>query len=93
MSSVDTATEEAILGALRTVRRGRTTIMVAHRVSTIRDADEILVLDRGRIVERGTHASLLDRGGLYADMHRRQQLEEEIEEMPAPAPPEVSSRE
>ena len=79
LSSVDTATEEAILRDLRRIRQSRTTIMVAHRVSTVRDADEILVLDRGRVVERGTHDTLVAAGGLYADMYRRQLLEEEID--------------
>jgi ATP-binding cassette subfamily B protein len=78
LSAVDTATEEAILRELRPVRRSRSCLMVAHRVSTVRDADQILVLSGGRIVERGTHDALVAHGGLYADMHRRQLLEEEI---------------
>jgi ATP-binding cassette subfamily B protein len=78
LSAVDTATEEAILAKLRDVRRARTCLIVAHRVSTVRDADQILVLDQGRIVERGTHDSLLAHGGLYAAMDRRQRLEQEI---------------
>jgi ATP-binding cassette subfamily B protein len=78
LSAVDTATEEAILKELRAVRRSRTCLIVSHRVSTVRDADQIVVLDRGRVVERGTHDELVARGGMYADMHRRQQLEEEI---------------
>jgi ATP-binding cassette subfamily B protein len=78
LAAVDTATEEQILQHLRGVRRSRTCLIVAHRVSTVRDADQILVLDRGRIVERGTHESLVRAGGLYADMHRRQLLEEEL---------------
>jgi ABC-type multidrug transport system ATPase subunit len=59
--------------------RERTSIVVAHRISTVKDADEILVLDDGRIAERGTHRELLERGGLYAAMYRRQLLEEELE--------------
>jgi ATP-binding cassette subfamily B protein len=92
LSSVDTETEESILRELRTIRRSRTTIMVAHRVSTVRDADEILVLDRGRVVERGTHESLIAAEGLYADMHRRQILEQEIEDMTSGLNPEVAPR-
>jgi ATP-binding cassette subfamily B protein len=79
LSSVDTRTERSILRGLREVMRGRTSIVVAHRVSTVIDADRIAVVDDGRIVEVGDHASLLARGGLYADLFRRQQLEEEID--------------
>lgn len=78
LSAVDTATEEAILTRLRDVRRARTCLIVAHRVSTVRDADLILVLDQGRIIEQGTHRSLLAQGGVYASMDRRQRLEQEI---------------
>ncbi len=78
LSAVDTATEDAILRELGTVRQHRTCIIVAHRISTVRDADEVLVLDRGRVVERGTHDALVALNGVYADMHRRQLLEEEI---------------
>ncbi len=78
LSAVDTATEEAILGSLRRVRETRTCLIVAHRVSTVRDADEIIVLDHGRVAERGTHDALVAAGGRYADMHRRQLLEEEL---------------
>ena len=79
LSSVDTQTEESILHALRGETRGRTTLLVSHRVSTVRDADQILVLDEGRVIERGTHDSLLAAGGSYAALYREQQLEEEIE--------------
>ncbi len=78
LSNVDTQTEEAILGGLRGEMRRRTTLLVSHRVSTVRDADLILVLDHGQVVERGRHAELLALGGHYAALHRAQQLEEEI---------------
>lgn len=79
LSSVDTQTEEAILRGLRDEMRRRTTLIVSHRVSTVRDADLILVFDEGRIAERGRHDELLALGGRYAALHRAQQLEEEIE--------------
>jgi ATP-binding cassette subfamily B protein len=79
LSAVDTYTEAEILKRLRGVMRERTSIIVAHRISTVKDADEILVLDEGTIAERGTHRDLLERGGRYAAMYRRQLLEEELE--------------
>jgi ATP-binding cassette subfamily B protein len=79
LSSVDHATEEAILGELQRARSGRTCFIVAHRVSAVRGADLILVLESGRVVERGPHAQLAASGGFYARLYRRQQLEEELE--------------
>jgi ATP-binding cassette subfamily B multidrug efflux pump len=81
LSAVDTATEERILHALREIRKGRTVLIVSHRVSSVKDADHIVVLDDGRIVERGTHEALIAHDGYYADLYRRQTLEEEIEEI------------
>jgi ATP-binding cassette subfamily B protein len=78
LSSVDTYTEEKILGQLRGVMRGRTSLIVSHRISTVRDADLICVLDEGRIIEQGTHVELLTRGGEYAALYERQLLEEEL---------------
>jgi ATP-binding cassette, subfamily B, multidrug efflux pump len=78
LSAVDTYTEEEILTQLRDVMRQRTSLIVSHRVSTVRDADQILVLDAGRIVERGTHDELVRRDGAYAALYRKQLLEEEL---------------
>jgi ATP-binding cassette subfamily B protein len=78
-SSVDTHTEEAILSELRDLIRRRTTILISHRVSTVKEADAIHVMDSGRITQIGDHESLLEQGGIYADMYRRQLLEDELE--------------
>jgi ATP-binding cassette subfamily B multidrug efflux pump len=79
LSAVDTYTEEKILHNLRDVREGRTTLIVSHRVSTIKDADLICVMADGRIIERGTHDELLRIDGEYADLYERQRLEEELD--------------
>ncbi len=80
MSSVDTHTEAEILRHLRDVMQGRTTIIISHRCSTVKNLDHIVVLDEGRIVEEGTHSSLLRMQGLYAEMYRRQLIGEELED-------------
>ena len=79
LSSVDTQTEERILNGLRGIMQGRTTILISHRTSTVRDADQIVVLVEGAIAECGTHDELLARGGYYADLYHKQLLEEELE--------------
>jgi ATP-binding cassette subfamily B protein len=79
LSSVDTLTEERILNQLENVMRGRTVILISHRVSTVRQADRIVVLEQGRIVEQGSHAGLIALGGYYAELSQKQMLEEELE--------------
>ncbi|HKQ03708.1 MAG TPA: ABC transporter ATP-binding protein [Blastocatellia bacterium] len=78
LSAVDTYTEEKILAHLRRIMRGRTSLIVSHRVSTVKDADLIVVLDDGRIRERGTHDELIALSGLYAELYAKQLLEEEL---------------
>ena len=80
-SALDTRTEQEILGTLRRIAQDRTTIAIAHRLSTIADADNILVLDHGRLVESGDHVGLLKRGGLYAEMWSRQAAERRDEDV------------
>jgi ATP-binding cassette subfamily B multidrug efflux pump len=79
LSSVDTLTEERILAGLSGLMKDRTTILISHRVSTVMNADRIVVLSHGRIVEQGSHANLLERGGYYADLYQKQLLEDELE--------------
>ena len=78
LSAVDTYTEEEILSRLRGVMRSRTSILISHRISTVRDADQIVVLDHGALVERGKHDELIARGGYYAELYKQQLLEEEL---------------
>lgn len=79
LSAVDVGTERTILGNLRAQFGKRTIVIVSHRISAVQDADQIIVLEAGRIVEHGSHASLVKSGGLYASLYRKQQLEEELE--------------
>ena len=81
MASVDTRTEEAILNRLQQVMAARTTILIAHRISTVRGANQIIVLDEGRVIEQGTHDDLVAQEGVYADMYRRQHLAQELESL------------
>ncbi len=76
-SALDSRTEADILATLQAIERGRTTLVIAHRLSTIVHADQIVVLDGGRVAERGTHGELLAKGGLYAEMWARQAAEVE----------------
>jgi ATP-binding cassette subfamily B protein len=79
LSSVDTETERTILDKLKALRQGRTTLIVAHRLSAVQHADEIIVLKDGCIIERGTHASLIKYGGFYATTAHRQELARKLE--------------
>jgi ATP-binding cassette, subfamily B, multidrug efflux pump len=77
LSAVDTETEENILNNLKTVMKGKTSIIISHRVSSVKNADEIVVMDNGQVAEQGTHNQLLSEGGIYADLYNRQLLEEQ----------------
>ena len=79
LASVDTMTEERILQGLASVMRGRTTILISHRISTVQNADQIFVIEHGEVAEQGTHAELIRSGGYYADLYQKQLLEEELE--------------
>ena len=81
LASVDTHTEEEILRRLQEVMVERTTVLISHRISTVRDADQIIVLDGGRLIEQGKHEELVALDGLYADMYRRQLLTRELDEL------------
>ena len=81
LSAVDTLTEEEILRRLRVVMRARTSIIISHRISTVMDADSIVVLHDGEIVEQGRHDELVAGGGIYADLYRKQLLEEELKQL------------
>jgi len=80
-SAVDTHTEEDILKRLKDFMKNRTSIIISHRISTVKDADKIFVIDKGKIVEAGKHEELVAQGGIYADLHYKQLLEEELSEI------------
>ncbi|MBZ0200437.1 MAG: ATP-binding cassette domain-containing protein, partial [Ignavibacteriaceae bacterium] len=80
-SAIDTNTEEEILKNLKRFMKGRTSIIISHRVSTVKDADKIIVLSDGKIREEGTHQQLISKAGIYADLHFKQLLEKELEEL------------
>ncbi|HMA38117.1 MAG TPA: ATP-binding cassette domain-containing protein, partial [Chloroflexia bacterium] len=79
LSSIDTQTQAEILGGLQQVLAGRTSILIAHRISTVKAADQIIVVEAGRVLEQGQHAELLARGGVYAQMYRRELLSQELD--------------
>jgi ATP-binding cassette subfamily B protein len=81
LSSVDAQTEAEILDGLRTVLKEKTCLIISHRISAVKEADEILVLDEGRIIERGNHDELVRRGGVYAELYQQQRLSEELEQI------------
>ena len=77
LSAVDTETEEEILGNLRKVMSGKTCLIISHRISTVKNADNILVIDKGEVVESGSHQQLIEKQGAYFELHKMQLLEEE----------------
>jgi ATP-binding cassette subfamily B protein len=79
LSSVDIQTEERILEGLDKVLQGKTTILITHRIAPLRKADRIVVIDEGRVAEIGTHTTLFERGGIYANLYWQRELEEELE--------------
>ena len=79
LSAVDTITEEKILEKLRGEMKGKTCVWISHRISALQDADKIIVLDQGEIIEEGTHTELLKLGGLYWDLYEKQKLEEALD--------------
>ena len=81
LSSVDAQTEAEILHGLRAILKEKTCLIISHRISAVREADEILVLDEGAIIERGNHDELIRRGGVYAELWQQQRLSEELEEI------------
>jgi ABC-type multidrug transport system fused ATPase/permease subunit len=90
-SNLDTESERLIEDAMAKLLVGRTTLIIAHRLSTVRRADRLIVLDHGRIVEEGTHAELLELGGLYARLYQRQFREEEVRATPLGSSPNVQT--
>jgi len=80
-SAVDTHTEEEILKNLKEFMKNRTSIIISHRISTVKDADNIVVLENGKIAEQGTHVELVGMNGIYAELHYKQLLEKELEEL------------